>query len=79
MYTSFIGLCIDLDREDRLVEALTNIDSVEEVYTMMQPFDLFVKVHAENIKKLETTVQEILNLDGVQRSFNFLTVQQKKG
>ncbi|WP_048198570.1 Lrp/AsnC ligand binding domain-containing protein [Methanocella arvoryzae] len=79
MYTSFIGLCIDLDREDRLTEALIGMDGVAEVYTMMQPFDLFVKVRAENLKKLESTVQEILNLDGVQRSYNFLTVQQKKG
>lgn len=79
MYTSFIGLCIDLDREDRVMEALVNMESVKEVYTMMQPFDLFVKVHAENIRKLEATVQEILGLDGVQKSYNFLAVQQKKG
>ncbi len=79
MYTSFIGLCIDLDKEDRIMEVLANMESVEEVYTMMQPFDVFVKVHAENIRKLEATVQEILALDGVQKSYNFLTVQQKKG
>jgi DNA-binding Lrp family transcriptional regulator len=79
MYTSFIGLCIDMDREDRVMDALVNIESVVEAYTMMQPFDLFVKIRAENIKKLEATVQEILGLDGVQKSYNFLTVQQKKG
>ena len=79
MYTSFIGLCIDMDQEDRVMDALTNIESVVEAYTMMQPFDLFVKIRAENIKKLEATVQEILGLDGVQKSYNFLTVQQKKG
>lgn len=79
MYTSFIGLCIDLDREDRVMDALANIESVVEAYTMMQPFDVFVKIRAESIKKLETTIQEILGLDGVQKSYNFLTVQQKKG
>lgn len=79
MYTSFIGLCIDMDREDRVMDALASIESVVEAYTMMQPFDVFVKIQAESIKKLETTIQEILGLDGVQKSYNFLTVQQKKG
>lgn len=79
MYTSFIGLCIDLDKEDRVMEALVGMESVIEVYTMMQPFDIFVKVYAENIRKLEGTVQDILSMEGVRKSYNFLTVQQKKG
>ncbi len=79
MYTSFIGLCIDMDREDQVIGALVDMEGVTEAYTMMHPFDVFVKVRAENIKKLESTVQEILSLDGVQKSYNFLTVQQKKG
>jgi len=61
------------------MSALAEMDSIIEIYTMMQPFDLFVKVSAENMKKLEGVVQDILQVDGVEKSYNFLTVQQKKG
>jgi DNA-binding Lrp family transcriptional regulator len=79
MYTSFVGLSIDLEYEERITSALVNMENVVEVYTMMGPFELFVKVYADNIKKLEATIAEIQALPGVQRSFNFLAVQQKKG
>ncbi len=79
MYTSFIGLSIDLEHEERIIDSLVNMDNVIEVYTMMGPFELFVKVYADNIKKLEATIAAIQALPGVQRSFNFLAVQQKKG
>jgi DNA-binding Lrp family transcriptional regulator len=78
MYTSFIGLTIDLDDEERVTEALAAMDNVVEIYTMMGPFELFVKVYAENIRKLESSIAEIQALPGVLRSFNFLTVQKKK-
>ena len=79
VYTSFIGLCIDLNSEESVLSALAEMEDIVEVFTMMQPFDLFVKVRAENVRKLESTAQEILKLEGVQKSYNFLTVQQKKG
>lgn len=78
MYTSFIGLAIDLEQEDRIVEALAGMDDVAEVYAMIGPFELFAKVQAGNIKKLEATIATIQSLPGVQRTFNFLAVQQKK-
>lgn len=79
VYISFIGLCIDMTREGSVLSALAEMDSIVEIYTMMQPFDLFVKVSADNMKKLEGAVQDILQVDGVEKSYNFLTVQQKKG
>lgn len=79
MYTSFIGLCIDMNKEEGVILMLSGMDNVTEIYAMMQPFDVFVKVYADNLKKLETTVEDILKIDGVQKSFNFLAVQQKKG
>jgi len=79
MYVSFIGLTVDLNEEERVIAALVDLENVVEVYTMMGPFELFAKVKADNLKKLEATVGEIQKLPGVQRSFNFLAVQQKKG
>jgi DNA-binding Lrp family transcriptional regulator len=79
MYTSFIGLSVDLKDEERVTSALVDMENVVEVYTMMGPFELFVKVYADNLKKLEGTIEEIQKLPGVMRSFNFLAVQQKKG
>jgi Lrp/AsnC family transcriptional regulator, regulator for asnA, asnC and gidA len=79
MYISFIGLSVDLNEEERVIAALADLENVVEVYTMMGPFELFVKVKADNLKKLETTIAEIQALPGVLRSFNFLAVQQKKG
>ena len=78
MYTSFIGLSIDLDEEERIIAALSDMEAVKEVYAMMGPFELFVKVYADNIRLLEETIAEVQALPGVQRSFNFLVVQQKK-
>mgnify|MGYP005832080093 CR=1 FL=1 len=79
MYTSFIGLNIDFDKEDSITDALMELEPVIEVYTMMQPFDMFIKVTAENQKGLESAVESILKIDGVRKTYNFLTVQQKKG
>ncbi len=79
MYVSFIGLTVDLDHEEHVIAALADMDDVVEVYTMMGPFELFVKVKADNLKKLEATIAAIQVLPGVLRSFNFLVVQQKKG
>jgi len=78
MYISFIGLTVDLNEEERVIAALVDLENVAEVYTMMGPFELFAKVTADDLKKLEATVGEIQKLPGVQRSFNFLAVQQKK-
>jgi DNA-binding Lrp family transcriptional regulator len=79
MYISFVGLSVDLNDEERVIAALVDMENVVEVYTMMGPFELFAKVKADNIKKLEAAIAEIQGLPGVVRSFNFLAVQQKKG
>jgi DNA-binding Lrp family transcriptional regulator len=79
MYISFIGLSVDLNDEERVIAALVDMEDVIEVYTMMGPFELFAKVKADNLKKLEATIAGIQGLPGVLRSFNFLAVQQKKG
>jgi Lrp/AsnC family transcriptional regulator for asnA, asnC and gidA len=78
MYISFIGLSVDLNEEERVVAALVEMENVVEVYTMMGPFELFVKVKAENLKKIEAAIAEVQALPGVLRSYNFLAVQQKK-
>lgn len=78
MYISFIGLSVDLNEEERVIAALVEMESVVEVYTMMGPFELFAKVKADNLKKLEAAIAEIQGMPGVQRSYNFLAVQQKK-
>jgi DNA-binding Lrp family transcriptional regulator len=78
MYISFVGLSVDLNEEERVVAALVEMENVVEVYTMMGPFELFAKVKADNLKKLEAAIAEIQALPGVQRSYNFLAVQQKK-
>ncbi len=78
MYTSFIGLSIDLEQEGRIIDALAGMDDVKEIYTMIGPFELFVKVNAGSIKKLEATTADIQALPGVLRTFNFLAVQQNK-
>jgi DNA-binding Lrp family transcriptional regulator len=78
MYISFIGLSIDLNEEERVIAALVEMENVVEVYTMMGPFELFAKVKADNLKKLEAAIGEIQGMPGVQRSYNFLAVQQKK-
>lgn len=79
MYVSFIGLSVDLNDEERVIAALIGMENVVEVYTMMGPFELFAKVNADSLKKLEAIIAEIQGLPGVLRSFNFLVVQQKKG
>ncbi len=79
MYVSFVAITIDLNDEERVITALTDMEDVIEVYTMMGPFELFAKITADNIKKIEATIAEIQALPGVRRTFNFLVVQQKKG
>lgn len=79
MYISFVGLSVDLNDEERVIAALVEMENVVEVYTMMGPFELFAKVKADNLKKLEAAIAEIQGMPGVLRSYNFLAVQQKKG
>lgn len=78
-YTSFIVIRVDDEAFDRVMDALTALECVSDVYEMKEGYDIMVKVHADTQKRLEKAINDILNIDGVQSTYNFLAIQQKKG
>lgn len=78
-YTSFIAIRVDEDSFEKVIDSLTGLEYVSEIYEMKEGFDIMVKVHADTQKRLEKAINDILNIGGVQSTYNFLAIQQKKG
>jgi DNA-binding Lrp family transcriptional regulator len=70
---------VDEKSFDKVVDTLTGLDCISDLYEMKEGYDLMVKVHADTQKRLEKAIVDILNIGGVQSTYNFLAIQQKKG
>lgn len=77
--TAFLGVRIRPDRKGAVVERLREMGPVLEVYEMLEPYDLLVKVRTESIPALKESVLRVLSgLDGVLDVTTFLTTRRHK-
>jgi len=53
---------------DAVVQCLSRVPGVEEVHSVSGEFDLIVVISAPSVESLEASVDEVIAIDGVQRT-----------
>lgn len=77
--TTFIGLNIDSSLRISIINKLNNIEDILEIYELLEPYDLFLKVRTFDINSLKNNVLRIINeIDGVLGSSSLITTKRHK-
>jgi len=77
--TTFIGINVDGNHKQEVIEILRSLKNVLEVYEILEPYDIFIKVRTTDISELkETVLRVIANTDGVLNSSSILTTIRHK-
>ncbi len=77
--TAYIGINIESAKRIAVINQLQKIDDVVEVYELLEPYDLFIKVRTQDISSLKERVLHAINdLNGVLDSSTILTTKRHK-
>ena len=77
--TAYIGINIEPAKRIAVINQLKRIDDVFEVYELLEPYDIFIKVRTHDISSLKEHVLHLVsNLDGVLDSSTLLTTKRHK-
>ncbi|WP_407357084.1 Lrp/AsnC family transcriptional regulator [Methanolobus sp. WCC5] len=77
--TTFIGVNIEQSKRINIINRLRNIDDVLEIYELLEPYDLLLKVRTFDIHSLKENVLQVIgNMDGVKDSQSILTTKCHK-
>ncbi len=77
--TTFIGVNIEQNKRINIINRLKNIDDILEIYELLEPYDILLKVRTFDIHSLKENVLQILgNMDGIKDSHSILTTKCHK-
>lgn len=77
--TTFIGINVDENYKAEIVGKLKSLKNVLEVYEILQPYDIFVKVRTGDMSELKDLVLRVLdNMDGVISASSIITTIRHK-
>ena len=77
--TTFIAVNIDPSKRINIVNKLKMIDDVLEVYELLEPYDLLIKVQTFDVHSLKQNVLQLLaDMDGIKASTSLLTTKCHK-
>ncbi|MBE0523881.1 MAG: Lrp/AsnC family transcriptional regulator [Methanosarcinales archaeon] len=77
--TTFIGINIDSSQRVNIINKLKNIEDVLEIYELLEPYDLLIKVRTFDINSLKNNVLCNLNeMEGVLGSSSLITTKRHK-
>jgi Lrp/AsnC family transcriptional regulator, regulator for asnA, asnC and gidA len=79
MLTTFIGINVDAAKKEDVIKTLKSIEYVLEVYELLEPYDLFVKVRTQDIRELKESVLRVINgTSGILNTSSILTTRRHK-
>jgi Lrp/AsnC family transcriptional regulator for asnA, asnC and gidA len=79
MLTTFIGINVDAAKKEEVIKTLKSIDYVLEIYELLEPYDLFVKVRTQDIRELKENVLRVINgTSGILNTSSILTTRRHK-
>jgi Lrp/AsnC family transcriptional regulator, regulator for asnA, asnC and gidA len=79
MVTAYIGIEVERDKLESVIEKLKSIDEVLEIYETLEPYDIFIKVRAKGIYELKRKVIGVLSQrEGVINVSSILTTVRHK-
>ncbi|MBN2111018.1 MAG: Lrp/AsnC family transcriptional regulator [Methanosarcinaceae archaeon] len=77
--TTFIGICLEPNAGADVIEKLCGIDDILEIYELLEPYDLLLKVQTFDVHTLkENVLVPISNMEGVKESDSILTTRCHK-
>ncbi|MDY6964881.1 MAG: Lrp/AsnC family transcriptional regulator [Halobacteriota archaeon] len=77
--TTYIGINIDYEKKDEIIKKLRELNAVLELYELLEPYDLFVKVRTNTIGTLkEKILMTISGMEGVSDLSSILTTKRHK-
>jgi DNA-binding Lrp family transcriptional regulator len=77
--TAYIGINIESAKRIAIINHLKKIEEVLEIYELLEPYDLFIKVRTQDINSLKERVLKAVNgFDGVLDSSTILTTKRYK-
>ena len=75
---AFLGISLDFTFKENIIEYLKERKWAQEIYELLEPFDLFVKVKVGGIKDLKDIIREVSNLEGVREVSSFIVTERHK-
>ncbi len=77
---AFVNIFVDAPLMEEVVQALSKIDSVEELYEVTGEFDLVTLVSASDIEEFrEILKNKIMKIKGVKSTVSSIVLQAHKG
>ncbi|WP_340818921.1 Lrp/AsnC family transcriptional regulator [Methanolobus sp. WCC4] len=77
--TTFIGVNIEQSKRINILNRLKGIDDVLEIYELLEPYDMLLKVRTFDIHSLKENVLQVIgNMDGIKDSQSILTTKCHK-
>jgi DNA-binding Lrp family transcriptional regulator len=77
---AFVDIFVEAPLMEEVVQALSKIDSVEELYEVTGEFDLVTLVSASDIEEFrETLKNKIMKIKGVKSTVSSIVLQAHKG
>jgi len=77
---AFIGIFVESHQMDEVVEALSRIDNVEELYEVTGEADIVALVSASDIEEFRDILKnKIMKINGVKSTVTSIVLQAHKG
>ncbi|WP_406656677.1 Lrp/AsnC family transcriptional regulator [Methanolobus sp. ZRKC2] len=77
--TTFIGITLEPNTSASVIEQLNGIDDILEIYELLEPYDLLLKVQTFDVHSLKKNVLvPISNMKGIKKSDSILTTKCHK-
>ena len=77
---AFVNIFAESQRFDEVVQALSKLDNIEELYEVTGEFDIVALVSATDIEEFRNSLKnEIMKIPGVKSTVTSLVLQVHKG
>lgn len=77
--TTFIGITLEPNTSAAVIEQLDKIDDILEIYELLEPYDLLLKVQTFDVHTLkENVLVPISNMEGIKKTDSILTTKCHK-
>jgi DNA-binding Lrp family transcriptional regulator len=79
-FHAFVNIFVEASLVDEVVEALTKIDAIEELYEVTGEFDIVSLVAAQDIESFRNVLKnKIMKINGVKSTVTSIVLSAQKG
>jgi Lrp/AsnC family transcriptional regulator for asnA, asnC and gidA len=77
--TTYVGINIEQEKKERVIELIKKIEDVVEIYELLEPYDIFIKVCTKDVDTLKENILRVISrIDGVLEQSSILTTRRHK-